>query len=99
MSPPNERIIEYGRSKPPISAARVFAGVCSVPAGLFGIGTAIIALAWLVRCFSADTESMPTRDRHEYIAYSSIGLAIALVALIASVRWARYAIRGPRDGR
>jgi hypothetical protein len=93
---PTDRVIEYAKPKPPVPASRVLAGVCCVPAGLLGIfGTIGGLLNLVVYLFF---EVGPTRERRADAFYSGVILLIGLVALVASIRWGRYAIRGPKDG-
>jgi membrane-bound ClpP family serine protease len=96
MPDPTDRIIEYARPKGAVSASRVFAGVCSVPAGLLGIVGTILGLVGLV--VNLSPEAAPTYDRPLSTLYAVVFLLIGLAALVASIRWGRYAIRRSKDG-
>src|SRR4051794_14893208 len=93
MPLPTDRILEYGRPKPGISASRVFAGVCGVSAAILGAGITLIGVINMIRALFLG--SGPTRDRPRDAFFSFVDVLVGTTALVASIRWVRYAIRGP----
>src|SRR5438270_9524443 len=89
MPEPTDRIIEYARPKGAVSASRVFAGVCSVPAGLLGIAGTILGLVGLV--VNLLSGAAPTHDRPRSVLYAVVFLVIGHGDLIRPISCHRQA--------
>jgi hypothetical protein len=91
---PNPVILEYAPPPPRITAKRIFAALCSVPVGLFGVSFLLTGIRLI---FHGLTEAHRA-DRND-VTTGAIFVASSMIFLWIAIRWGREGFLGKSPKR